>query len=133
MTTCTRAICATTLFIASLLATGQSSAARGLPAFLDGGIGNESQQEMDALRNLYRLRMTFAETGTGAYLTGVKVVIEHGDNGSQLLFEDCGPFFFAAVEHGVYRVSATYAGVTQTRVVDLRRGVRDLTFYWPAA
>ena len=133
MTPLTRALCACTILIASGVGLCAPVADPGQPSGQNGGIGNESQQDMEALRSQYRLRMTFAERGTGAYLAGVTVVIEHGNNQSALRFHDCGPLFFVAADPGTYRISVTYGGVTQSRVVDLRRSARDVVFYWPAA
>jgi hypothetical protein len=103
-----------------------------LPPSMNGGIGQKSQDEMRTLRSSYRLRMAFVDAASGAPLSGVTVVITRGDNAGEIRFHDCGPLFFVAAERGVYRVSATHEGVTQSQLVDLRRGARDLTFRWPA-
>lgn len=111
----TCALCACTILIASSAGLCAPLADPGRPSVQNGGVGRASQQDMEALRSQYRLRMTFAERGTGAYLAGVTVVIEHGNNQSELRFHDCGPLFFVAADPGTYGISATYGGVTQRR------------------
>ncbi|WP_157900304.1 hypothetical protein [Rhodoferax koreensis] len=133
MKTCSRAAATAALCVAFCIAPPLAAHAGQAVPFQNGGIGDESRQEMAAARHQYRLRMSFAETRSGAYITGVSVVIERGQNGGQLRFEDCGPLFYVAMEPGVYHVTATYGGLSQSRVVDVRHGARELVLYWPAA
>lgn len=128
----TRTLTAFALLIASGMGCAQTIPPEQ-PIFRNGGVGYESQQEMKTLRSQYRLWITFAEQGTGAYLAGVTMSIDEVNGRNRLRFQDCGPLFFVAPDPGVYRISATHGGITQTRVVDLRHGARELVFYWPAA
>lgn len=100
-------------------------------ASTNGGIGNEEQQAMQVTRDLYNLRLTFAEARSGAYLTGVSVTIEGtGRAASFGPYRDTGPLFYVHLDPGAYRVSATYAGSTQTRTVRIERGAVEAVFYW---
>jgi hypothetical protein len=45
-------------------------------SYVSGGIGEEGQLDMRVTRDLYNLRLTFAQVGTGAYVAGVTVTIE---------------------------------------------------------
>jgi hypothetical protein len=102
-------------------------------AYVSGGIGEEDQQDMRVTRDLYNLRLTFAEVGTGAYIAGVTVTIEPAGPGATYgPFADCGPLFHMVLSPGVYRVNATYAGITLTRTVRVGKGATLGTFYWPA-
>lgn len=103
-------------------------------AHASGGVSYEGQQEMQAKQDLYNLRLTFAEAQTGAYLAGVTVTIEPaGQNAPLGPFADCGPLFYVALSPGVYRVVASYAGLTRTKTVRVGKGATQATLYWPAA
>ncbi|RZL92732.1 MAG: hypothetical protein EOP82_09350 [Variovorax sp.] len=102
-------------------------------AHASGGISYEGQQEMQAKQDLYTLRLAFAEAQTGAYVAGVTVTIEaEGRNAPFGPFADCGPLFYVALRPGVYRVIASYAGLTRTKAIRVGRGATHVTLYWPA-
>jgi hypothetical protein len=100
--------------------------------YQSGGIGSEELDEMAKLGSQYNLRVQFAEAVTGAYVAGVVVTISRTDRGSELQFDDCGPLFYAVVDPGTYKITATYEGVTRSRTVQVGKGVRQFTLYWPA-
>ncbi|MBO9512510.1 MAG: hypothetical protein J7549_00215 [Variovorax sp.] len=101
-------------------------------AHVTGGIGEEDQQRMRLSRTLYNLQLTFAEAGTGAYLTGVEVLIEPLAPGPAVgPIKDCGPLLYVALGPGAYRVHATYRGVVRTANVKIARGTTAWTLYWP--
>jgi hypothetical protein len=103
-------------------------------AHASGGISYEGQQEMQANQELYNLRLTFAEAQTGAYLAGVTVTIEPADKSAPLgPFTDCGPLFHVALRPGVYRVVASYAGLTRSKAIRVGKAATQATLYWPAA
>lgn len=99
-----------------------------------GGIGEQGRMDMSVTRDLYNLRLTFAEAGTGAYITGVAVVIAPVGRGEPYgPFADCGPLFNVVVSPGAYRINATYGGITLTRTLRVGKGATTSgTFYWPA-
>ena len=101
-------------------------------AHSSGGIGEEEQQRMQLSRTLYNLQLTFAETGTGAYLTGVDILIEPLHPGHALgPFKDCGPLFYVVLAPGGYRVSASYRGIVRTVNVKIAKGTSAAALYWP--
>ncbi|WP_088954157.1 hypothetical protein [Variovorax sp. HW608] len=99
---------------------------------VSGGIGEEDQHRMQLSRSLYNLRLTFAEAGTGAYLSGVDVVVEPVERGrTHGPFKDCGPLLYVALNPGAYRVRATYRGLARTINVHIGREAVTATLYWP--
>ena len=101
-------------------------------AHLSGGIGEEDQERMRLSQNLYNLRLTFAEAGTGAYLTGVDVLIEPLGPGRPFgPYKDCGPLLHVVLGPGPYRVRATYRGIDRTVDVRIAKGTSASTLYWP--
>ncbi|KWT73304.1 MULTISPECIES: hypothetical protein [unclassified Variovorax] len=130
------------LVAAALIALqGASGPALGTPlpvlapgAHASGGVSYEGQQEMQANQDLYNLRLTFAEAQTGAYLAGVTVIIEPANKSAPLgPFTDCGPLFYVALSPGVYRVVASYAGLTRSKTIRVGKTATQATLYWPAA
>jgi hypothetical protein len=102
-------------------------------AYVCGGIGEEGQHEIATTRDLYNLRLTMAESGTGAYVTGVLLVIDPVGRGERYgPFEDCGPLFNVVLSPGSYRIRATYGAVTLTRTYQIRKSAISDTLYWPA-
>jgi hypothetical protein len=99
-----------------------------------GGVSFEGRQEMQANQDLYNLRLTFAEAQTGAYLAGVTVTIEPADRSAPIgPFRDCGPLFHVALNPGVYRVVASYAGLARSKTIRVGKAATQATLYWPAA
>ncbi|VTU21666.1 hypothetical protein [Variovorax sp. RA8] len=129
------------LFAAALFALqGASGPALGTPlpvlapgSHASGGVSFEGQQEMQANQDLYNLRLTFAEAQTGAYLAGVTVTIEPANKSAPLgPFTDCGPLFYVALSPGIYRVVASYAGLTRSKTIRVGKAATQATLYWPA-
>lgn len=46
-------------------------------------------------------------------------------------YRDGGPMFFVRLDPGLYRVSATYEGVTRITTVRIGATAVDATVYWP--
>lgn len=102
-------------------------------SYVSGGIGEQGQQDMRVTSDLYNLRLTFAEVGTGAYVAGATVVVDPVGQGTRYgPFVDCGPLFNLVVQPGAYRVTATQAGVTLTRIFRVGKTATLGTFYWPS-
>jgi len=102
-------------------------------AHVSGGIGTDDRRDMRTSQDPYNLRLSFAEAGTGAYVTGVTVTIEpltarpvYGP------YMDTGPLFNIVLAPGAYRVNVAYAGMLQSRKVNAGKDAASLTFYWPA-
>jgi hypothetical protein len=102
---------------------------RGI-AYVTGGVG---QDEANALRRIssgYTMRATFT-TRSGEYLSGVDVQVSR--SGTVVFAARTeGPYLFAQIPPGHYRVTATFDGVTRTRdlYVPEHSGVR-FTLTWP--
>ena len=82
-----------------------------------GGVGADERAEMMAMRGDYNLRLAFAST-KGPYVAGVDVKLYQQRDGTYREVYSggpTGPWFYARVAPGRYRVEATYGGVTRTR------------------
>lgn len=102
-------------------------------AYLSGGVGDNERQRMRESRDLFNLRLAFAEIGTGAYIAGVEVMIESAGPGpSYGPFVDSGPILYVTLRPGTYLVRATSAGVVRSATVRVGKGATAATLYWPA-
>jgi hypothetical protein len=131
----------TAVVLAGLIGFGAAGAAQSLEpqvqngiAYVSGGIGSPGQREMRAVRNDYNLHLLFAVKGTGEYLADIPVTI--ADAKGRVLVEATaeGPYFFARLPAGRYRVTAGTGATAITRTVSVgSRGGADQSFYWNEA
>lgn len=99
-------------------------------AYVTGGIG---QDEVDAIRAAapkYNLRMMFASR-SGEYLSDVDVTIRSAAAQPVLIVHTKGPFLYARLPAGQYRIDARYGGAEQRRNVRVpARGGVQVDFRW---
>jgi hypothetical protein len=101
--------------------------------YVSGGVGADEEAAMQQLRPQYRLRMLFAVQGGGDYLADVPVTIADPKGRTLLEATAQGPFFYANLPAGTYRVTATSDGRAITRTVTVpETGAVEERFYWPA-
>jgi hypothetical protein len=103
----------------------------GIP-YVTGGVG---QDEATALRRLapsYSMRATFTSV-TGEYLSGVAVQVSRSDGSTVFTAVSQGPYLFARLPSGHYRVVARFNGVERSRDVYVpTRGSVRFAMVWPA-
>ncbi|WP_174873087.1 carboxypeptidase-like regulatory domain-containing protein [Vogesella oryzae] len=87
--------------------------------FIAGGIGHEQQQAMSAVQSGYNLRLTFARPKSGEYLADVRVMITDSKQNSVLDTVANGPFLYARLPAGNYKVTAMFEGQQQSRKVSV--------------
>jgi hypothetical protein len=122
---------------------GQPMADRALPAepapaeaesgvpYISGGIGVSGREEMEQVKSQYNLRLLFAESGSGAYLSGVRVQIRDSAGPTLLTTVTTGPWLYADLAPGNYTLTVEYAGQAQTRQVRIpASGAAAESFYW---
>jgi hypothetical protein len=110
----------------------------GLPAGRDHGVdfvtGGVGQDEAAALRQLasgYNMRGTFT-LGNGEYLSGVAVQVSRADGTVVLSTRTEGPYLYARLPSGQYRVLATLDGVKRARELYVpSHGSVRFTLTWP--
>jgi len=98
--------------------------------YINGGVGTDEQNAMQALRADYNLRLTFATKQTGAYRSDVQLDIADTKGASVLSVANTGPMFFAKLPPGTYRISAAAEGKTFKRTVKLGNGAKEMTLHW---
>jgi hypothetical protein len=98
--------------------------------YINGGVGTDEQNAMQALKADYNLRLTFATKQTGAYRSDVQLDIADAKGAGVLSVANTGPMFFAKLPPGTYRISATAEGKTFKRSVKLGNGAKEMTLHW---
>jgi hypothetical protein len=117
--------------LVAVLAAG-TAVAQPKPQTLTGGVGVEERAQMMQRYDEYNFHLAFAQPD-GQYLAGVKVTARDA-NGSIVLsdFAD-GPFLFANLPPGTYRVTAALAGDAKTRAIRIGNGAAPIHYFrWDA-
>lgn len=84
--------------------------------YTSGGIGDMEREAMQHSAKDYNLRLTFA-IGTGQYLADVKVSIQNAKGHKVVDAVADGPWFYAKLAPGKYKVTAEADGQTRTRTI----------------
>jgi hypothetical protein len=101
-------------------------------AYVTGGVGQDEATAMRELASGYNMRATFT-TRSGEYLSGVNVQISKADGTTVLTTTSDGPYLFARLPQGRYRLVASLDGVERSRELSIpaHGGVR-FTLVWPS-
>jgi len=100
-------------------------------AYLSGGAGADARAELLPKVREYGLKLTFAGLPHREFLAEVTVRILDGAGKELLSAKSNGPFFFAKLPSGQYRITATFRGQTQERTVTVGEAKQtELPFYW---
>ena len=97
-----------------------------------GGVGHEEREQMMRERSQYNLWLTFANERDGAYRSDVDVRILDARGQALVDASDAGPWLYAKLNPGTYRVEATARGQTITRSVRVGKGATAAVLRWPA-
>lgn len=117
----------------------QNSSTDDIPAGQDHGVayvtGGVGQDEATAIRELasgYNMRATFT-TRSGEYLSGVNVQVFKADGATVFAATSDGPYLFARLPQGHYRVIASVEGAERSRDVYVpAHGGVHFTLVWPS-
>jgi len=118
---------ASTAATSPFIAQGQSN---GI-AYVSGGVGMDERTAMDAMAKDYNVKLMFVEAPK-EYVSGVKVKIE--DLSGKLLLEttSSGPWFWAKLPQGDYRLIASFRGHREMKHLKVAAGVDTVEFFWKA-
>jgi hypothetical protein len=98
---------------------------------LSGGVGEGARERLSEQAADFGLKLVFT-LSTGSFIADVAFEVLRGGD---VIIKDVskGPWAFVKLAPGNYTVRATYAGLTQTRKVNVpKKGQRRLPFSWPA-
>ncbi|MGE5469586.1 MAG: carboxypeptidase regulatory-like domain-containing protein [Bacteroidota bacterium] len=94
--------------------------ASGTP-YLSGGVGDEELQQIEQAAKDFNLKLVMAEM-SGAYATGVALVITDSKGNRVLDLPAAGPLLLTRLPGGSYRIDASYEGRTLQKTVNIRPG-----------
>jgi hypothetical protein len=94
--------------------------------YMSGGVGINERAAMDRMDKDYNLKVVFAEP-SGPYLANVNVEILNASGKELVETTDTGPWFFARLPDGKYRVVATFNGKKQAREVEIGKSLPAAT------
>ncbi|MFK3739788.1 hypothetical protein [Massilia sp. TN1-12] len=98
--------------------------------YINGGVGQDEQNAMRALRADYNLLLTFATKQSGAFRSDVQLDIMDAKGTTLLSVPNTGPMFYAKLPAGTYRISAAAEGKTFKRTVKVGNAPREMTLHW---
>ncbi|MGE5256860.1 MAG: hypothetical protein ACM3KE_09330 [Hyphomicrobiales bacterium] len=98
-------------------------------SFASGGVGLSERMDMDAMAKNYNIKMVFAEAPRD-YVSGVTVKIV--DHSGKMLLETTsnGPWFFAKLPQGDYRVEASFRNHREVKDLKVASGFETIEFLW---
>jgi hypothetical protein len=100
-------------------------------SYVSGGIGIDGVNAIKSMQSNYNLRLMFASNGSGQYYAEVRVTIMDPGGSALLQAVSDGPYFYARVKPGQYKVMAEAAGVPKTVTVNVpATGAAAQSFYW---
>ncbi|WP_369666137.1 hypothetical protein [Thioalkalicoccus limnaeus] len=111
------------------------TAGAAMPAipYISGGVGASEREELAQRKAQYNVHLLFAVAGSGEFLAGIPVQIEDGSGLTLLEATSEGPYFYARLAPGEYRITAERGGESQTKRIQVpATGVAAHSFYWQA-
>jgi hypothetical protein len=131
--------CAAALQSASLLAAQHGDdpfaieprVENGVP-FATGGVGKDQRETLLSLAHNFNLKLVFALVDHRAFLTDVPVRILDPAGKEMFTTTGAGPWLYAKLPPGKYRVAATIRGRTLEKTTEIteRGRTTELAFYW---
>ncbi|WP_144630080.1 carboxypeptidase regulatory-like domain-containing protein [Bordetella genomosp. 13] len=104
---------------------------QGEISYVSGGVGQEESTWFKSVSGDYNLRLQFALSDGGAYVSDVEVRVKGASGQEVLSAKSDGPIFYAKLPEGSYDVTVTYGGKPQSRKMDVgAKGGAAQGFYW---
>lgn len=107
---------------------------QGKVEYLSGGVGSDQSAALKDVMHKYPLVLEFAGKSHqgNEYLADIPVHIADMHGATLLNATSRGPFMLASLPDGRNKITASYEGKTQQRVVDVKPSVHIRTlFLWP--
>jgi hypothetical protein len=98
-------------------------------AYMTGGVGVDERADMARMAKDFNLKLIFAEPSK-PYLANVRVEINDNSGTKLVDTSSDGPWFFARLPEGQYRVTVDHAGKKEEKTVNAGTSLQTLTFVW---
>jgi hypothetical protein len=101
--------------------------------YLTGGVGLDERAAMQKMaKGNYNLQLVFAEA-TGPFLARIKIKIL-GSHGKTLIdIPSNGPWFFAKLPNGQYKITVTHAGKSEAQNLHAGKNFQKVIFNWKSS
>ena len=99
--------------------------------YVSGGVGMDERTAMDAMAKDYNVKMMFVQAPKD-YVSGVKVKIEDPSGKLLLGTTSNGPWFWAKLPQGDYRVIASFHDHRDMKHLKVAGGIDTVEFFWKA-
>ncbi|SAI21348.1 Uncharacterised protein [Bordetella ansorpii] len=105
---------------------------QGEVSYVSGGVGQEESSYLKSVSGDYNLRLQFALSDGGAYVSDVEVRVRNASGQDVLSAKSDGPIFYAKLPEGTYDLTVAYAGKPQSKKITLdgKAGGVAQGFYW---
>jgi hypothetical protein len=99
--------------------------------YVQGGVGEEERQMLQALKKDFGLELIFAAKGGGNFLADVDLTIRDAKGQEVLRTTVDAPIFMAQLPPGRYTVEAQYDGQVQKRSIAVKsKGTQQMALYF---
>lgn len=98
-------------------------------AYMSGGVGINERHQMEERASGYNLKLVF-DVRSGDYVSDVAVKVQNKVGQVLLDTTSDGPWFFASLPSGEYKVTADFNGRTIVQTVNIGDPVRQVIFTW---
>ena len=98
--------------------------------YLTGGVGSDERAVMQKMaEGHYNLQFVFTEAA-GPYLARIRVKIQDTHGKTFIDIPSNGPWFFAELPNGQYKITATHAGKSEVQNLNVGKNFRRVIFNW---
>lgn len=120
------------LFAVKVHAQEITPATQGNVSFVSGGVGQEEVCQIKSMRNGYNLHLLFAESPSSQFLADIPVRIVDHTGTAVLDTRAQGPYLYARLPPGSYRILAENGDRTQIRQVRISTNAKPVavSFVW---
>jgi hypothetical protein len=101
--------------------------------YLTGGVGSDERAAMQKMaKGDYNLQFVFAEKD-GPYLAGITVKIQDTHGKTFIDVPSSGPWFFAKLPMGQYKITVNHAGNSETQSLNVGKNFQKVIFNWKSS
>lgn len=99
--------------------------------YVNGGIGDDQTNYMQSIAKNWPLRIMFSQLKANEFIASVNLLIVDSRNTTFLQLDSAGPLTYVQLPPGIYRITASHQGESQSRKITLRDNKNsDIHFHW---